>query len=360
MTQIKKPATLHDVAKHAGVGLMTVSRVINGGPHVSAEMRERVMDSVRALNYSPNLAARAARSGVLRFGLLYSNPSSAYLNEFLVGALDESGRSGGQLVLERCRGLQSQQTAMKKLLGAGVDGIMIPPPLCDSPAALKMLEEAGIPVVAVATARPQPGVAAVRIDDYEGARAMTRRLLELGHRDIGFIMGDMKHTPAILRLQAFTDTMHEAGLKVPPHRIAAGLFTYRSGLEATRLLLARADDRPTAIFASNDDMAAAVVALAHGADLKVPADLTVCGFDDTPVATTVWPELTTIHQPIGAMARAAVQLLRKEILLRRAGKPQSGAHHTLKFTLIERESSAPPRAALESSGPGGRSVRVPA
>ena len=98
--------------------------------------------------------------------------------------------------------------------------------------------------------------------------------------------------------------------------------------------------RPTAIFASNDDMAAAVIAVAHGMHLQVPEDLTVCGFDDTPVATTVWPELTTIHQPIGDMARVAVDLLVDQIRARRAGEPRQAAHRLLPYTLVARESSA--------------------
>lgn len=318
---------------------MTASRAINGAPSVNAELRERVLASAETLNYRPNLAARAARSGALRLGLLYSNPSAAYLNEFLVGALEQAGKIGGQLVLERCQGLRSQKEAIKRLIAAGVDGVLIPPPLCDQPAALRALKDRRMPTVAVATARPTEGVAAVRIDDYAGARAMTRRLLELGHRDIAFIQGDPRHTPAQLRLQAFLDTMREAGIETPKSRLFEGLFTYRSGLEAAEELL-KGRQRPTAIFAANDDMAAGVLAIAHGYRLRVPEDLTVCGFDDTPVATTVWPALTTIHQPIASMARAAVDILNEEIRLQRAGNAPTAPHQLLKFTLVERGSSA--------------------
>ncbi|CDG83625.1 LacI family DNA-binding transcriptional regulator [Janthinobacterium agaricidamnosum] len=331
-------ATIHDVARLAGVSAMTVSRVITGSAGVSAKTRDKVDSAIAQLHYQPNLAARAARSGTLRIGLLYSNPSPAFLSEFLLGAMDQCSQSGGQLLLERCDDLASQQAAIGKLVAAGADGVLVPPPLCDSAAALKQLKELRMPAVAVATARPLHGMSAVRIDDYQGALAMTRHLVKLGHRDIAFIKGDPQHTPALLRQQAFLDAMDEAGLAMPANRIVQGYFTYRSGLDAARRLLATAD-RPSAIFASNDDMAAAALAVAHGLQLQVPRDLTICGFDDTPIATTVWPELTTIHQPIADMARGAVLLAIEEIRLARAGKAPLARHQLLEFTLLERGSS---------------------
>ncbi|MFM2086379.1 MAG: hypothetical protein RLZZ237_1248 [Pseudomonadota bacterium] len=331
-------ATVHDVARMAGVSAMTVSRVINGRASVSAVTRDKVEAAITALRYQPNLAARAARTGTLRIGLLYSNPSAAFLSEFLVGAMDQCRQGGGQLLLERCDDLASQRSAIACLVEAGVDGILVPPPLCDSTEVLAQLNQMGVPAIAVATARPAPGVSAVRIDDYQGALAMTQYLIAQGHRDIGFIEGDPAHTPALLRRQAFEDAMRDAGLAVPPQRVAQGYFTYRSGLDAARQLLS-ADTLPTAIFASNDDMAAATLAVAHGMGLQVPQQLSVCGFDNTPVATTVWPELTTIHQPIADMARAAVQLVIDEIRQRRAGETAPATHQLMEFTLMVRASS---------------------
>jgi LacI family transcriptional regulator len=337
-------ATIYDVARIAGVSAMTVSRVMNGNTHVSEATRDKVTAAAASLNYQVNFAARAARVGTLGVGLLYSNPSSAYLSAFLVGAMEQCSQSGGQLILERCDDMRSQRSAIARLIGA--DGILVPPPLCDSKSALKQLDQIGMPTVAIATGRPLAGVSAVRIDDYEGAMAMMRYLLGLGHTDIAFVQGDPLHTPAQLRYQAYLDAMEQAGLKVVPERVAPGLFTYRSGLSAARQLLGR-KSRPSAIFAANDDMAAAVIAVAHGLHLQVPEDLVVCGFDDTPVATTVWPELTTIHQPIGDMARAAVDLLIEQIRRRRAGGPVVAQHKLLPFTLIARESSDPAAAGAQ-------------
>jgi LacI family transcriptional regulator len=331
-------ATVWDVASKAGVSAMTVSRVINGNTSVSEKTREKVTRVLKELNYQVNVAARAARIGTLRVGLLYSNPSAAFLSAFLVGALGECGRSGAHLILENCDNLRSQQKAIERLVENGADGILVPPPLCDSRTAIRQLSELGIPTLAVATARPSNKMSAVRIDDYDGAKTMTTYLLQQGHTDIGFIKGDPEHTPAQLRYQAFIDTMRDAGYEVPAGRVAQGMFTYRSGLAAARELLSQST-RPSAIFASNDDMAAAVIAVAHGMHLQVHDDIAVCGFDDTPVATTVWPELTTIHQPITEMASSAVALLIEHIRSQRSGHSYTPRHELMPFTLVEREST---------------------
>lgn len=331
--------TLYDVAERAKVSGMTVSRVINGSAHVSDKTREAVLRAIEELGYKVNVAARAARVGTLRVGLLYSNPSAAFLSAFLVGAMGQCSRSGAELILEHCEDLKSQRKAIERLIAKGADGVLVPPPLCDSRSAMKHLKDIGMPTVAVATAKPSPEASAVRIDDYDGARSMTRYLLSIGHQDIAFIKGDPEHTPAQLRYQAFIDTMHEAGLQVPAERIAQGLFTYRSGLLAARELLSQ-KTRPTAIFASNDDMAAAAIAVAHGMHLQVPDDIAIAGFDDTPVAVTVWPELTTIHQPISDMGSAAVEMVVEQVKERRAGHAAAPKHQLMPYTLEVRESTA--------------------
>lgn len=350
-------ATVLDVARAAGVSAMTVSRVVNGNPTVDKDMRERVLAAIGEVGYRVNVAARAARVGTVRIGLLHSNPSAAFLNAFLLGAMDRCSHSGAQLMLEHCDDLSSQRSAITKLISQGADGILIPPPLCDSTAALRQLDKSGIPTVAVATGRPSPLASAVRIDDYEGAAAMTRYLLDKGHRDIAFIKGDPAHTPAQQRYAAFVATMKAAQVPVLPGRVAQGLFTYRSGLEAARQLLGQAT-RPTAVFASNDDMAAGAVAVAQGLRLHLPDELAICGFDDTPVATTVWPELTTVRQPIADMARSAVDLLTDQIRRRRAGEPASVQHQVFPFTLVVRESTQaegrPQRAARKGKDGAAR------
>jgi len=175
---------------------------------------------------------------------------------------------------------------------------------------------------------------------------MTRHLLELGHRRIAFINGHPNQTATGQRFHGYVEAMTEAGLSVDADQVAQGYFTYRSGLEAAEKLLTSA--KPTAIFASNDDMAAATMAVAHRQGLEVPGDLSVTGFDDTPLATTVWPELTTVRQPIAEMAREAVRLLVEQIRGRRSEKAPSAVHKMLKFTLVKRASSAAPEGGAGS------------
>ena len=189
--------------------------------------------------------------------------------------------------------------------------------------------------------RPPLDVSVVRIDDQAAAAAMTRHLIGLGHRRIGFILGNPLHKASEQRLIGFRAAMTEAGLAVQDHYVVQGAFTYRSGLDAANVLLTMAE-RPSAIFASNDDMAAATVAVAHRMHLDVPRELTVCGFDDTDFARSIWPELTTIHQPIAEMSRRAVEMLVRKIRDRRAGKDVTPEEALLDFTLIQRESDAPP------------------
>jgi LacI family transcriptional regulator len=184
------------------------------------------------------------------------------------------------------------------------------------------------------------------MDDCEAAAEMTRHLLELGHRRIGFIKGHLNHIASHDRYRGFAMALREYGLNPNDAPVEQGYFTYRSGLVATERLLARATGI-TAIFASNDDMASAAVSVAHRRGLSVPDDLSIVGFDDTSLATSVWPELTTIKQPIAAMAEAAMELLLADLRDRRAGARRSAPERVLDHELIVRESSAPLVAALK-------------
>ncbi len=320
---------------------MTVSRALSGDAHVEAATRQRVQAAVKELGYSPNVAARnLARAASLHIGLLYNNPSAAYLNELLVGVLEQSSQAGCQIVLEKC-GARNERSVIERLLRDDVGGIILPPPLSDSNIALEALHAAKVPFIAVATGRPEAEGLSVRIDDQEAAAAMVRYLLSLGHRDIGFIVGAPNQTVSAQRQAGFEMALREAGVPVRPEWVKQGSFTYRSGLEVAEEILGSGKHHPTAIFASNDDMAAAAMAVAHRLHLDVPKDLTIVGFDDTPLATTIWPALTTVRQPVAAMARKAVELLLEEIRLRRLGETLGPVQHVMNFTLVKRESSAP-------------------
>jgi LacI family transcriptional regulator len=349
MPSLRKPGrggrrgtTIHDVARKAGVSPMTVSRVVNGERNVRETTRETVLAAVKDLRYAPNPAARSlAGAQNARIGLLYSNPSAAYLSEFLLGALDESTRKSAQLMLEKCEvsSAAAERAAVRRLLEGGVTGVILPPPVCESHVILTELRKGGIPTVAVATGRFRADASCVRIDDFKAAHEMTRYLLTLGHRHIGFVKGHPNQTASGERLLGFEAALREATFRTESS-IEQGFFSYRSGLDAAEKLLAL-QPRPTAIFASNDDMAAAVVSVAHRRGLEVPRDLSVVGFDDTATATTVWPELTTIRQPIARMAEAALDLLIRKIRKRRDGELLAAVDRLVAHELVVRESAGP-------------------
>ena len=349
--------TITDVARRAGVSPMTVSRVINGEKNVREATRDRVSDAIRELGYAPNAAARSLASArAVSIGLLYSNPSAAYLSEFLLGSLDQCSRSGFQLVVQKCDTDEGELRAVDRLLAAGVDGVILPPPLCDARVIVEGLQAAGLPTVVVATGAPPAFASAIRIDDFHAAEAMTRHLLERGHRRIGFIRGHPNQTASAQRYEGYVAALKTEGIEVDADLVAQGFFTYHSGRDAADRLLSL-PTVPTAIFASNDDMAAATIAVAHQRGLDVPRDLTVCGFDDTALATTVWPELTTIRQPVSEMSRNAVLLLAEAIRRKAAGQATIPVDEVMPYHLVLRQSddvpspsSTPPKRSAAGAG----------
>ena len=329
-----KGATIIDVARLAGVSPMTVSRVINAKSGVREETRAAVQDAIRELAYTPNLAARklvTAREA--RIGVIYSNPSAAFMSNFLTGVFEEASQQGAQLSLLKAEnGHLPERASILRLIDSGVTGVVLAPPLGEAVPLRTMLQALDIPVVIVGAA-VTTGELCVRIDDRAAAYDMTRRLLDLGHRRLGFIAGNPDQTASAKRLAGFREAAGEiAGVEI---QVAQGNFSYASGLTAGERLL-DTERPPTAIFASNDDMAAAVVSVAHRRRLDVPRDLTVVGFDDTTAAVTLWPPLTTVRQPLRDMAATAIDLL--------LHGTTGGRDHVLPHMLIERESTEAPPA----------------
>ena len=335
--------TIDDVAALAKVSPMTVSRVINGKSNVRDDTRERVMRAVEKLGYTPNLAASTlAAAQNTRIALVYTNPSGAYLRELLVGVLHAASHTAIQLVIDYWDDLdaEAERKAARKL-AKGVSGVILPPPLCDSEVAVREFGRAKVPVVAIASDRFADRVSCVRIDEFHAAREITEHLIAQGHRRIGYIKGRSDMTASERRFEGFRAALEAAGLPLDRHLVQEGDYTYRSGLLAAEKLLSRRH-LPSAVFGSNDDMAAAVVSVAHRRGLDVPRDLSVVGFDDSSSATTVWPELTTIRQPIGTMADAAV-----DILLRCIRSGGSITDEVFEHQLVRRQSVASPAAAQD-------------
>ena len=336
----KTSPTLSDVARHAGVSTMTVSRVLNSGDLVKPATREKVMAAIKALNYAPNIMARRLAGGrSVRMCLLYANPSSAYLGELLIGALEVASGLGHQLIVERISETISPPNALDGL-DVAWDGVIVPPPLSDSVELRSRLQKSGAPAVYLSSVKPDIADDEVSIDDYAAARDMTRLLIERGHTRIGMIKGHPNQSVSRRRLRGFLHEMEAAGVPVEDKWIEQGYFTYRSGLEAGEAILSRSP-RPTAVFAANDDMAAGLLRAAAQLGLKAPDDLSVCGFDDSPIATILWPPLTTVRQPVAEMAGAAVRLLDAH-LDEGGGVAATTSSFRAEYTVCSRDSVGPP------------------
>ncbi|HWA89470.1 MAG TPA: LacI family DNA-binding transcriptional regulator [Rhizomicrobium sp.] len=340
MKDPSKRASIYDVAARAGVSIKTVSRVVNNKPNISDETRARVQKAAADLAYRPNIHARGlASEHSFLIGLLYDNPSPSYVAGVQLGAMQECRERGYHLIVEE---LDSQSAGLRQAVRAlaeqsSLHGVILTPPLCDAPAVLKALAEAGQPFVQIAPARVRPGVPYVSIDEFQAGLEMTEYLIGLGHRRIAFIKGNPHHGASQARYDGYRKGLAAAGIPFAEELCVQGYFSYQSGVEAGEMLLSL-KERPTAIFSSNDDMAAGVLAASQRFDLKIPQDLSVAGFDDSEIAHVVWPRLTTCRQPIREMAAEAVSML-----IERPDPDALGRH--LSHQLIVGESTAAPMSA---------------
>ena len=336
---VKSKSTLSDVAKLAKVSIKTASRVVRQEPNVSPKTKAAVQDAITTLKYRSSVAPRAAvgsKSYVL--ALIFDNPNTGYIAELLRGALDQARKDGYHLIVEPVN-LASPNVAediTNLLVQSNLDGMILPPPLCDDPSILQALESSGKPFARISPSISKHLGLRVEISDYDAAKQMTVKLIQLGHTSIGFVTGRKGTATTRRRLDGFLSAMKDANLTVPDNFILDGNYEYRSGLDAGESLLQQAQ-RPTAIFASNDEMAAGVIAAAHKAGIAVPDDLSIAGFDDSVIATVVWPQLTTVRQPIKEMAAAAVNMVTKQC---RGQTEENSTARKLPVKLIIRESTA--------------------
>ncbi|EIL91241.1 sal operon transcriptional repressor [Rhodanobacter sp. 115] len=338
------------VATLAKVSPMTVSRVVNGHSKVRDSTRERVMQAVRELGYVPNLAASSlAAAQDARIALIYTNPSAAYLRELLLGALHGAARTAAQLVIDDWEAFDA--TAERKAaraLAKSVGGVILPPPLCESRVVIEELTSAGVPVVAIASGHFNHDISSVRIDDFLASKEIVEHLIKAGHTRIACIKGHPNQMASTRRFEGYQAALKEAGIAADASLVQQGYFTYRSGLDAVEKLLSLRKP-PTAIFAGNDDMAAAAISVAHRRGLEVPRNLSIVGFDDTSAATTVWPELTTIRQPIASMADSAIDILLRTIR-RKTSDTRVIVDHVVAHQLVIRDSVAPPAPVGKTRG----------
>lgn len=334
-----KKVTIRTVAALAGVSPMSVSNVLNNRKKVREDTRQAVMHAVKSLNYSLDPAARSlAGSGITRIGLIYRNIENAFLSSILLGSLKATNQMGAQLLLQPLDVGNADEIAhsIQMLLNNGAHAILIAPPYCEMASSQGLTRNLPVPVIALSPGGDLVDEYCIRIDDFAAARDMTNYLIELGHRDIGYIRGAEHHLISRSRRDGYIAALTNAGIPVRPELIVNGDMSFEFGLAAAEQLLALTA-RPTAIFASNDDVAAAVISLAHRRGLDVPRDLSVAGFDDTPIAVKIWPALTTVRHPGASIASQATALA---ISLARGGAEPMKPITYLNHELAIRESTA--------------------
>lgn len=309
--------TIKDVAKLAGVSFKTVSRVVNREETVGHELRVKVWEAVEQLNYRPNLSARGLRGAASSIGFIYDNPNSNYVIDMQRGILDECGKQGYELVIHPCNA--SSDTIIQEILDmidrSRIGGLVLTPPISENPDILTAIATRNVKFVRILSGSQAPDSLSpcVFIDDHNAAYAITEHLIALGHRDIAFLGGDEEHKSSGERLSGYQAAMRANGITPQEQYIVPGSYSFESGVNRTRQLLAPGKQRPSAIFACNDEIAAGTLFAARIAHINVPTELSIAGFEDSPFSRQAWPNLTTAAQPTSTIAQKAASLLIKTI-----------------------------------------------
>lgn len=314
---MSKP-TIDDVARLAGVSPKTVSRVVNREPNVRADTRERVQRAIEALSYRPNQFARNLASHRSRLiALIYDDPSayevpsSGYILRLQQGTLKACREANYELLIHPCRyNSPAVVEELRTLVGqVRPAGIILAAPLSNMPRIVAAVEASGTPLVRLSPGSDSRGQRAVATNDREVSAEMTRYLASLGHRRIAFVKGHRQHKAVGLRYLGYLDGLRASGLERDAALVVQGDNSVGSGEDCGTRLLDLASP-PTAIFAANDDMAAGVLRVAAKRGIEVPARLSIAGCDDISLARQIHPTLTTIRQPLVAMAeRAALSII---------------------------------------------------
>lgn len=346
MARRRQAVTIRHVAADVGVSLQTVSRVINNEPNVRPELKERVQEAITRLGYVPSIAAQRM-SGSRSYLILALNDrdrtiadwrarqGTDWVDQMLLGGMLKCAEHGYRMIVELVDTHSDHVT--RELLAAIAalqpDGIILTPPHSDNPHIVRCLAEQKIPFARIGSKEDDAGMP-ISMDDEGSAATATRYLVARGHRRIGLIAGAAEYNLSGWRVDGWQTAMAEAGLPTEG-LLQAGDFTYASGERAARTMLT-SDAPPTAIIASNDQMALATLEVARSLHLSVPDDLSVISFDNTPLMQFTQPQLTAIDQPIAATASKAVEL----IIAAQKGKAMLDELTVITARLVERGSVA--------------------
>ncbi|WP_444995769.1 LacI family DNA-binding transcriptional regulator [Aliikangiella sp. IMCC44359] len=337
--------TINDVAKHAGVSMKTVSRVINNEPSVREATQEKVMASVKALNYKPNNSARSlAGTRSYTIGFIYDNPNAYYVIDMQNGILSECKDRNYELLIHPCnhKSDKLEEELHSLIEHSRIAGVVLTPPFSEMPNVGKMFEQMQLPYVRVISAndKKKQSSSCIFVNDYEAAYDITQHLISLGHTKIGFLCGGKEHNSSTERLQGFQSALKDSGLKTNAKFVIDGEYSFESGVLGAQKLL-KNKYRPTAIFASNDEMAAGALFAARLGGFSIPGDISIVGFEDSPFSRQTWPKLTTAHQPNQLIAQQAAQLLIARIQRQAECETEETAIKNFRPELVIRDSTGP-------------------
>lgn len=308
---MNRKSTINDVARLAEVSKKTVSRVINKSPKVSDRTREKVEKVVAELNYSPDPQARglAFRKSFL-LGLVYDNPNPSYVAAIQEGVLGYCRDEGYELVVHPCDRLSSKllDDISRFIERLKLDGVVLLPPISENPEVIALLQESTCQYVRILSVQLDDPAHLVQSNDRIAVEKIANHLMDLGHREFGFIHGPKDSQSAKERYEGFINALATRDLTMDKKRVTWGDYTFDSGLACAEELLS-SQPGPTAIFASNDEMALGVLVTAAKLGMKVPLDLSVVGFDDEPHASKLYPSLTTVNQHVHEMGQLAAEKL---------------------------------------------------
>ena len=337
-------STINDVARLAGVSKKTVSRVINRSPLLNEETREWVAKVIRELDYTPNPQARAlALRRNFLVGLIHDNPNAQMVLNMQQGILEALNGTEFEMVVRPVHRNSSMMLDDVRVFleRQRLFGVVILPPISENDDLARLCDEVGCRYVRMGSAQLDDPAHMVASNDREAVREATDYLIQQGHRLIGLIEGPDGFRSARERRLGFEDALQAAGLTLPRSLIGQGNYTFETGVTAASRLL-DLSPRPTAIFASNDEMAAGIVFAARERGIAIPDELSIIGFDDTPIAAHIWPPLTTVRWPIVSMARAAARKLVGDMV---GGQAAAEQPNELPSTLVKRASVAAPPAS---------------
>lgn len=321
--------TINDVARHAGVSKKTVSRVINNEINVSVETRDKVMAVINQLGFKRNpLGMALAKNRSLFIALLADNPSPGYLQKLQKGILQCCSEEHMGLFLYDCsyRSPTLVHEIEEFIDNTLADGLILVPPLSDKQELLDMLDRKKVCYIRIGP-KDQGGGDSVGFNGVKAAYEMTNYLLRLRHTEIGFVLGHPDQQSSHRVESGFRQAMQQQGVAVNEALVVQGYYTYLSGVDAAEVLLSR-NPRPTAILAANDEMAVGVLYAAHSRGIAVPEQLSICGIDDISLTSKVWPNLTTMRQPIATIGYRAALLLINKLQGKPTPESHSDEHHS--------------------------------